>query len=110
MQKSEDALRKDFWTKDAQNGGIIYNQYNEIKSVLKSNDMNWVEERFAELKLHAINHTAFYKNYSVDDEFPVVNKMILNDNRQTITADGGYLKPTHISSTSGSTGTPFSVV
>lgn len=110
MQKSADALRKDFWTKDAQNGGIIYNQYNEIKSVLKSNDMNWVEERFAELKLHAINHTAFYKNYSVDDEFPVVNKMILNDNRQTITADGGYLKPTHISSTSGSTGTPFSVV
>lgn len=51
----------------------------------------------------------YIKAYKVTDEFPVVNKMTLIENHDACLAKAGYQTPTHVSSTSGSTGTPFSV-
>lgn len=91
------------------NGGVIFNQYEEIKQVLHDKDKVWVQRRLKDIKLHAIEQTEFYKNYQLTDDFPVVNKMILIENHDACLAKSGYQTPTHISSTSGSTGTPFSV-
>lgn len=72
-------------------------------------DIAWVKERLRDIKCHAIEQTEFYKAYKVTDEFPVVNKMTLIENHDACLAKAGYQTPTHVSSTSGSTGTPFSV-
>ena len=109
-QKTPDVLRAEFWEKDIAGGGIIYNQYSEIKRVLQTRDMDWVRARYEDLRRHAIAHTEFYKNYSMEDEFPVVNKLSLLADKERHTARDGFQHPIHISSTSGSTGTPFSVV
>lgn len=91
------------------NGGVIFNQYEEIKQVLHDKDKVWVQRRLKDIKLHAIEQIEFYKNYQLTDDFPVVNKMILIENHDACLAKSGYQTSTHISSTSGSTGTPFSV-
>jgi phenylacetate-CoA ligase len=110
LQKTPEELRFDFWKADLERGGIIRRQYDEIKRVLQDKDMAWVHQRLAEIKQHAIEQTDFYKDYKISDSFPVVNKTILIENRDACMAKGGYQTPTHVSSTSGSTGTPFSVI
>ncbi len=108
--KTPEELRNDFWADDLQKGGIIRHQYEKIKDVIKSQDLYWVYEQYRALKQHAISQTEFYKNYSVDDVFPVVNKMSILENYEAHKAKSGFETPIHISSTSGSTGTPFSVL
>ena len=110
MNKTPEELRADFWQADFERGGVIRTQYEEIKRVLNDHDSQWVEERLIDIKQHAIANTEFYKNFHVTDSFPVVNKTMLTENQNACTATKGFLTPTHISSTSGSTGTPFSVV
>lgn len=110
MITSSKILRDAFWNEDEKKGSVIRRQYDEIKRVIESYDMEWVKERYREIKRHAIEQTEFYNKYRVDDEFPVVNKTILTENYEKVRARGGFLTPTHISSTSGSTGTPFSVI
>lgn len=109
-EKTPAQLRDEFWKEDCKNGGYIKNQYDEIKRVLGEKDFAWVQEKLSEIKKHAIEQTDFYKNYRVDDEFPVVNKMLILDNYYKFCAKGGFETPTHTSSTSGSTGTPFTVI
>lgn len=99
-----------FGSRTLNGGGVIFSQYKEIKRVLCNKDMAWVEQKLLEVKRHAIEQTEFYRNYRETDEFPVVNKTILIENHDACLAKAGYQTPTHISSTSGSTGTPFSVV
>ena len=104
-------LRAIFWAEDAKNNsGLIKSQYDEIKRVLSEKDMVWVENQLKKLKEHAIAHVPYYAKYSINDEFPVVNKSSLMENYNLHKASSNYLEPTHISSTSGSTGTPFSVI
>lgn len=107
--KTPAQLRAEFWKEDKENGNIIKSQYDEIKRVLEENDFQWVMEKLKEIKQHAIEQTEFYKNYNVNDEFPVVNKFILKENYELFAAKEGYETPIHISSTGGSTGAPFSV-
>ena len=109
MEKTPEQLRNDFWKSDIERGGMIFNQHEEIKRVLRDKDIAWVKRRVSDIKRHAIEQTKFYKDYKVTDEFPVVNKTILIENHDLCRAKSGYLTPIHISSTSGSTGTPFSV-
>ena len=108
--KTPEQLRNEFWKHDIdQNNAIIFTQYQEIKNVLENFNMDWCEQQYRKIKKHAIEQTEFYKNYSVDDSFPVMNKDLLMKNKDACTARSGYQLPIHISSTSGSTGTPFSV-
>lgn len=110
MKKTPQQLRDEFWQEDLQNGGIIHSQYEEIKRILKEKDVDWNRERLKDIKQHAITQTGFYKSYKITDDFPVVNKSILDSKREEFTAKGGFQSPIHISSTSGSTGTPFSII
>lgn len=107
--KTPEQLRADFWATDAKTGGKIRSQYEEIKEVIAQKDWKWIQSSLQAIKLHAIQQTDFYKHYALDDVFPVVNKLILTNNKEACTAKSGYLLPIHISASSGSTGTPFSV-
>lgn len=109
-KQSPEKLRADFWLADAKHGGVIRSQYDEIKSVISNSDMKWVEKKYLLIKQHAIEQTEYYRKLSDEDEFPVMNKMSLLEFYKDHTAKGGFTTPTHISSTSGSTGTPFAVI
>lgn len=109
MEISE-KLARDFWNEDRKNGSVIKNQYDEIKEILNKYDKTWIEKQLRKIKNHAIHNTEFYKNFKVDDEFPVVNKSIIIDNYNSMLATSGFDYPTHVSSTSGSTGIPFKVI
>lgn len=110
LNKPEE-LRCKFWKNDIQNNdGIIWNQYNEIKQVLDKIDIKWVNDRLVEIKKHAIEQTDYYKNMDLNSVFPVVNKVSIMENYEAHKAKCGFNLPLHISSTSGSTGIPFSVV
>ena len=110
MRRTPEQLRNEFWTDDIKNGAIIFSQYEEIKRVLSENDFSWVEEQYKNIKKHAIEQTEFYKNYKINDPFPVVNKSKIIANYEHHLARGNFDLPIHKSSTSGSTGTPFTVL
>ena len=109
--KTPEQLRREFWENDIMlHGGVIFNQYNEIKEVLANNDWNWVEKQYSIIKEYATKHTKFYQNYKHDMEFPVIDKLSIIDNYESHKSSGDFELPIHISSTSGSTGTPFSAI
>lgn len=96
----------DLWS----NKGLIYKQYVEVLSDMKRGERPNDEVKMLALKNHAIKNTEFYKDYSVDDVFPVVNKNIITTNYEAMKAKDGFRGPIHQSSTSGSTGTPFKII
>ncbi|MFI3163489.1 MAG: hypothetical protein R3Y65_03480 [Bacillota bacterium] len=104
--------RNIFWLKDSiLNKGLIYKQYKEILKVNNACDVKFEYEKLQEIKEFAINNTEFYKNYAVDSEFPVMNKTAYIHNKELIESHMyKSSKNNHVSSTSGSTGIPFSVV
>ncbi len=102
-------LRKLYWKEDKQNGSVVKKQYDEIKSVLSNVDKKWVDKKLLDIKQYAIDYTEFYKKFSVKDNFPVVNKTSILANYEQHKSKGDFCLPIHISSTSGSTGTPFAV-
>lgn len=108
--KSVEELRNAFWEEDKKQGGLIFSQYQEIKDVLEQKSMAFAEQKLREIKQYAITHTDFYKEYSLDEAFPVVNKMSIIDNYDAHKSGGDFMLPIHTSSTSGSTGTPFAVL
>lgn len=105
-----DDLRAAFWKDDFEHGGVIRSQYDEIKGVLESINIKWVEEQYRKVKRQAIEQTDFYRDYMENDEFPIMDKMSLLEHYEEHTSKGGFTTPVHVSSTSGSTGTPFSVI
>lgn len=108
--KTPEQLRNDFWNEDKRQGGVIRSQYDQIKEILSTRDAQWVNDQLIRLKEHAIRNVPFYKDYSVDDVFPVMNKILLLEHYEQHKAGSGFDLPLHISSTSGSTGTPFAVL
>lgn len=110
MKRTPEQLRQEFWNEDLKNGALVFSQYEEIKRVLLEKDFLWVEKQYNNIKKHAIEETEFYKRYKIDDSFPVVNKSTIMDNYEAHLAKGNFALPVHKSSTSGSTGTPFTVL
>lgn len=108
--KTPEELRSFFWEEDSKNGFIIRSQYNEIKKALSADNIDWAEAQLIKIKLHAIENTEYYKDYSISDTFPVLTKMDYIENNEAHKAKKGFVGPMHISSTSGSTGIPFSVL
>lgn len=109
MGISDFTRRNVFWIKDiCFNKGRIYKQYNEIKNNI--NNVDFAEKKLYELKMHAIKNTEFYSKYKVTDEFPIRQKTdYMSVNFMPYLAKSGYDLPIHKSSTSGSTGIPFTV-
>ena len=106
--KTPDELRKDFWDEDISlRGGVIYNQYCEIKDVIAKQDFSFAERKLEEIKRYAKENVPFYREL---ESFPVLSKGDILEHYEEHKSIGEYRKPIHISSTSGSTGTPFAVL
>src|SRR5690606_23460991 len=60
---------------------------------------------------HAINHVPYYRDQNLEDltDFSVVNKAIIKSNFKLFKADNHPVKSLTKATTSGSTGTPFTV-
>lgn len=106
--KTPDELRKKFWEEDISlRGGVIYNQYCEIKDVIEKQDFSFPVRKLEEIKQYAKENVPFYRELST---FPVLTKGDILAHYEEHKSIGEYRKPIHISSTSGSTGTPFAVI
>jgi phenylacetate-CoA ligase len=105
-----------FWGVDGLKGGKVRASYDEIKSIIEEYDADQSvkkrEQYLAQLLQHAVSSTPFYKNYqqfgSIKD-FPVINKSIIRNKVDDFIAAGFQKETLHKVTTSGSTGTPFTV-
>ncbi len=89
---------------------IVYKLYQEVKTLNENPTGGGIQqEQLNEIKAYAIEHTKFYKGYLINDRFPVMTKLDYINNRKLIDSDEKFDHPIHVSSTSGSTGTTFSV-
>lgn len=112
-----ESLRKNlFWSVDSLKGGKVRANYNDIQSIIEdyhaTASVQKREQYLNAILNHAVNNTAFYKNYqqfgSIKD-FPVINKSIIRNKVDDFIAAGFQKDTLHKVTTSGSTGTPFTV-
>ncbi len=99
-----------FWFKDCISGGQIHKAYKEfISNELKEIDTT---QKLNNLLRFAKNNTNFYTNVKECKihEFPVINKNIINENYDDFISKPYKDKKLHKMSTSGSTGTPFTIL
>lgn len=107
--------RATFWAKDSIfHKRIIRKQYLDIKKILENYDYGLikVESYLYNLLNHATKTTKFYEKYQGESfyEFPITNKFIYNENYGAFISNQYKDKKLHTMSTSGSTGTPFTVL
>ena len=100
-----------FWIKDLLSGGKIYKAYKDIKYSYSNGNLDF-EKDINDLLQHASNTTDFYKEYRGKklEDFPIINKMVIKENFNEIQSKQYKGKKLHKMSTSGSTGTPLTVV
>ena len=103
-----------FWFLDSLKGGCIRKQIKEIKySVIhpeSSNSENLKKKYIDKLLIHATNSTPYYssyKNFNSIQDFPVINKVIIQQNFDKFQSTKYKDKDNFKVSTSGSTGVPF---
>lgn len=110
-----ESLRKwGFWALDSLKGGEVRKHYKDIKSIIECNDSKskLPEKYLYELLNHAVNTTEYYssyKGYKALRDFPIVDKNIIKENQERILSNEYIDKELHSMSTSGSTGTPFTI-
>jgi phenylacetate-CoA ligase len=105
-----------FWLLDSLKGGKVKKHYDEIKFVYEHyNEKEAVEIRkrnLSNILNYAVTHVPFYKpyaNYKDISDFPVINKNIVRDHINEFLSPEYDIKTLRKMSTSGSTGTPFTV-
>lgn len=106
-----------FWSVDFLKGSPVSKHYKDIQSILENydsdNSLNKKKQYLNSLLNHAVEHVEFYKKYakfnSLED-FPVVNQRILKDNFEAVQAVNFKAKKNFKMLTSGSTGTPFTIL
>ena len=106
-----------FWMIDFLKGAKIKRHYNEIKFILEqygTEESKLKRDKYLkDLLKHAVNTTPFYENYkgfnSIAD-FPIINKLVLIDNYEKLQSNEFRNKVNHKMSTSGSSGTPFTIL
>lgn len=103
-----------FWFLDSLKGGYIRKQIKEIKySVIhpeSSNSENLKKKYIDKLLIHATNSTPYYssyKNFNSIQDFPVIKKVIIQQNFDKFQSAEYKDKDNFKVSTSGSTGVPF---
>lgn len=114
---SERIRRYGFWTLDFFKGRKIYKEYIDIKRIMnlsKADLQNIQDDYIKELIHHAIDTTTYYKKrIHKDDDFsniPVINKNIIKSHYLELQSDIYRDAKKHYMTTSGSTGTPFTMV
>lgn len=103
------ARRAGFWALDLVRGGEIRRNYKDIKRRLTETDIN--TEQLQKLLNHAVQNTAFYADKDPSDinSFDIIDKNIIKGRWDDLHAQNYIGKPLHYMSTSGSTGTPFTM-
>lgn len=101
--------RKGYWTLDWLKGGECKKYYDDIKYKNDNRILN-VEQLDSLLK-HAVSTTPFYKDFDYANikSFPVITKNDIKSNWEKMHSKDYMGKPIHYMSTSGSTGTPFTM-
>lgn len=100
-----------FWISDFFKGGKIRKAYKDIEKCYYNGNEH-IEKDISNLLEHAKKTTKFYSKYAGNkiQEFPVMNKRLIIDNYDDIKSSDYIGKKLHKMSTSGSTGTPFTVI
>lgn len=105
-----------FWTTDALKGKPVANHYTDIRHILDNflscESVTLRNTNLQNILSHAITTTPFYKNLNIKaslDRFPVINKNLIRTNFESFRSDTFRDKPFIRMTTSGSTGTPFTV-
>lgn len=105
---------KVFWIKDKLSGGEIRSAYEEMSlAEAKGYAEKDVDHKIQKLLNHASDTTVYYKdkkNSQVLSDFPVVNKNIYKQNYEQFRSSIFVNKKIRKMSTSGSTGTPFTMI
>lgn len=105
-----------FWFIDALKGGPVRSYYKDIKDILENFHSSGAKEKREEYLKNILNHAKqtvpYYKNITSGklSDFPVVNKNIIKNNFEDFKSEkfnGEEVSPV---TTSGSTGTPFTVL
>lgn len=104
-----------FWTLDALCGGPVRKYYDNIKeSYKKGTSIEKTDKKIRKLITHAIETTEFYKKFDKNVKFedlPVVNKdTFRNHYDEFLSYVYKDAKDNRVMWTSGSTGTPFSMI
>jgi phenylacetate-CoA ligase len=105
-----------FWAVDSLKGAPLYKHYQEIVQILSDYGQDEIE-RINEVQLnhllkHASSSTAFYAQFDPSDfhAFPVLNKNIIKQRFNDFLTNNPAYPPYRTVVTSGSTGTPFSII
>lgn len=111
-------LRCKFWICDFFKGSPIGKPYKDVKYIQEHScevGSHLREQALQRLLLHAKKNSFFYSNQQELElsSFPVVNKITLIENYDTIKVDESLIPfqkgPVHIQTTSGSTGVPLKI-
>lgn len=111
-------LRKTiFWLKDWMKGSKVLKHYKAIEKINENHGSDYsVGERkkyLSEILRHCIHTVPYYRNLGITDtqldKFPVGNKNLIKENSDVFFSEAYADKKTFTATTSGSTGTPFSV-
>ena len=117
MSIKEQYMRKKFWMKDFIQGSHMWNDFKEIEYIYNNpvGGEKIRQQRLSGFIDFAIHNVPFYKRVgSINlQDFPIIDKQLIRANptdflasKESIPNQHGKL---HIQSTSGSTGTPFSL-
>ena len=106
-----------FWIQDFIKGSPIANHYKELSDIINGypsqNSQSLINKNLQKIIVHALRTTPYYKdlgNISCIDNFPVIDKNIIRNNYQAFLAENYKNKQFVKMTTSGSTGTPFTVI
>ena len=101
--------RQGFWCLDFIKGSKVRKNYIDIKRRLRNRDIN--DQQLNKLLQHAVKQVPFYANNNGTDfySFDVIDKNIIKNQWKELHALNYKDKPVHYMSTSGSTGTPFTM-
>ena len=102
-----------FWTIDWLKGRTVRKHYIDIKITMqRKENVNKARESLQSLLTHATQNCSFYAPFSNTpiSEFPIIDKDLIRSRHSEFLAKPFVNAKLHRMSTSGSTGTPFSVV
>ena len=100
-----------FWGIDSLKGKTIKKHYLDIKSIMTNNDDSF-RHQLPLLLEYAVVNVPFYRRIQSTDinDFPIVTKNHYKEDYEAFKSQEYLNKPLHEMSTSGSTGTPFTVI
>lgn len=104
-----------FWALDGARHGQVRKYYHKIKqSYQKGTSIEETQEKIKKLIRHAVKTTEFYRQYGEDtplEQLPVVNKDTFRNHYEAFLSETfKNAKDNRVMCTSGSTGTPLSMV